>query len=128
MNTINSLKDQLDGIKDNIERLQLDVGGPAVVQEIREKRILEQATRNVKKARIEQKSNQLRCNLLHAKDQLEMAITALYRQEKYMENCPLHLIKQQTAFLENNKAKLQQRIADVINAENAIMDFTEDEE
>lgn len=81
----------------------------------------------VKKARIQAKKERLQSEFMKAKEHLDQAVLALAEQEEFMDKCPLRLLAGKQQNLKRLKDKTEAALEKVCIAEEAILDFQEDE-
>lgn len=92
----------------------------------RAKRVLEQTTRRVKKARIQATADQLRAKLLDAQLRLDQCTLALMQAEETKDKVPMKArgVRLRIKILQDKQALF---LAAVLDAEEAVLDFTDDE-
>lgn len=100
---------------------------PAQDRVARGKRLLEQSNERVKRVRLEKKKIILQHELIKARDRLDSCVFALQNAEEKFETCPLTMHSRVDQNIKRLKDKRQVLLLDVIKAEEAILDFNEDE-
>jgi len=89
----------------------------------RGKRLLDQSTERVKKARITAKRVTLQQQFLEAKERLDECQLMIIRVEEDMDNGPIMLLRARQDNLRRLKDKRQRFLMEVITAEEAILDL-----
>lgn len=120
---------QLVDVSTSRSEAELDQATPSVspVEDhlTRGKRLLEQSTHRVKKARLQAKKDMLQLRFLEAKERLDQCQLTLIQAEESLDDCPLRLLNAKTQNVMRIKDKRQLFLMDVIKAEEAILDYSE---
>lgn len=93
----------------------------------RAKRALEESERRVKKARVEAKRDQLRMKYVLWQERLDQCVLAIEQKQEDMEDCPVRLIKAKQQDLQRLQDSRQLILTKLVEAEEAILDYQEDE-
>lgn len=93
----------------------------------RAKRCLDESVERVKRARIQAKRDQLRLNHQLCQERLDQVVLSLQQAEEALDDCPVRVLSARLQNVKRLHDKRQLFVLQVVEAEEAILDYEEDE-